>query len=83
MFDLLSYKHIMNLWKEMSVNIVVFCEVTPCSLVDRYQRFVGQLLKTDAMRFSETLVTVYQITRRHLSEDRDPNIHRYENRSSH
>jgi hypothetical protein len=66
----------------MSVKIVVFWEVTPYSLVDRYQHFVGQLLKADTLRFSVTLVTVYQTIRCHLSEDRDPNLDDHEDTRS-
>jgi len=54
---------------QLSINIIVFRNVTACSLVDMYQCFAGTCCfclqgrreKIKAVGFSETLVHLYQI----------------------
>jgi hypothetical protein len=56
----------------MNMPIVDLWFVTPCSIVDGYQRFQGifsSTLKMGATYISETLVTIYQFTRWHNLED--------------
>jgi len=65
--------------------VQVFWVVTQCSVTVRYQRF-GELcclhLQCEA-RFSETLVSYRNTTRRHNLEDLDMNLHCRENLISH
>jgi hypothetical protein len=63
--------------------------VAPCSLIDVYQRFRGPCslhhqvtLMMEASRPSETLVNVYQITRRYNPDDSHLRTHRGENLKS-
>jgi hypothetical protein len=64
---------------------MIFWDVTPCSLVDRYQNFEGELsyLKMEAAGSSETLMLVYQTERSPFSQDRNRDIHCCENFRSH
>jgi hypothetical protein len=52
----------------MKLKITVFWDMTPCSFVTRYQRFGGTCS-------SETLVSVYQTTRRHIALDCNSRSH--------
>jgi hypothetical protein len=64
--------------------MVVFCVVTPCGLVDEYERFRRNILprssglKMGTVCFSETLVSTYKSTRRYSPEDQ----HRHDNKPS-
>jgi hypothetical protein len=49
--------------------MVVFWVVAPCSLVDVYQRFRGPCAPIMEQQGPETLVNVYQTTRRYNTED--------------
>jgi hypothetical protein len=51
-----------------SLRIVVFWEVTSCSLVKRYQHFTGRTLVAEAVCSSKMFVTGYKITRRQTSK---------------
>jgi hypothetical protein len=67
--------------------MAVFWVVEPCSLVEVYQRFRGvcclhHQLTMEAARTSETLVNLYQTTRRYNSEDSHLRTHRRENLKS-
>jgi hypothetical protein len=50
----------------LRVLMLIFWAVTPCGLVDRYQRFRAEV---EAVCFSETLVSTYKSTRRHNSDE--------------
>jgi hypothetical protein len=64
----------------MSMKIVVFWVVAPCSLEEVYHRFrgpcclhhQGDALMMEAARTSETLVNFYQTTRRYNPENSHP-----------
>jgi hypothetical protein len=74
-----SLEHIYNrseVLTAVSAKMVVFWVVVPCSLVEVYQHFRGPCcphhqgdVMMEAARTSETLVNVYQTTRRYNSED--------------
>jgi hypothetical protein len=57
--------------KGISVIIAVFLDVTPCSLINRYQRIGG------------TLVYIYQSTWRHVTKDGNLDVHYRENLKFH
>jgi hypothetical protein len=79
----------------VSLLMAVFWVVPPCSLVDVYKRFRGSCclhhqgdglliaLMMEAARTSETLVNIYQTTRRYNPEDSHLLTHRRENLKSH
>jgi hypothetical protein len=61
---------------------MVFWDVTPCSFIDRYQRFGGthclhllDTLNMEAALSSEALVPADQITRHHNPTGRNLHIH--------
>jgi hypothetical protein len=84
-----SEKHTASSWFEYGVpTAVAFWVVVLYSFVERYQHSGGNrwlhLPKMEASSFSETLVTFYQSTRRHNSDDSNlhmKNLYRYENLS--
>jgi hypothetical protein len=53
------------------MQITVFYDATPCSLVDHYQYFEGTSF--------ETLVTIYQTTRHHITKYSNLRGHHCEN----
>jgi hypothetical protein len=75
------------------VSMFVFWDVSPCGPVGRYQRFGAtnclasmfraEDLKTEAVFFSETLVSTYKSTRRYNPKDQYQHIHCRENLKSH
>jgi hypothetical protein len=62
--------------------MTVLWDVAPCSLVDIYRRF-RRALMMEAVSTSETLVSVYQTTRRNIPEDSHLHTRRRENLKSH
>jgi hypothetical protein len=66
----------------MATNINIIRDVTPCSLVHRYQYFEGtccrhlQDIEMETGGSCEILVTMYQITRGRAPED-DSILHRH------
>jgi hypothetical protein len=55
-------------YADLTMKITVFLDVTPCSLVDRYQHFRGGL-NAEVVGSSSTLVPVYQTVWCHIPED--------------
>jgi hypothetical protein len=54
--------------------------MAPSSLVGRYQRFGGiNRLNLQDRSEDKKLVTTYNITQHHNTEDHNPNVHRHEN----
>jgi hypothetical protein len=49
------------------MKMTVFWDVTPCSLVKVYRRFIDLIM--EAENTSETSVNFYQTTRRNIPED--------------
>jgi hypothetical protein len=64
--------------------VVVLWVVTPCRDMVRCQRLEEPCftLKTEAARFSETMVSYRNTTQRHNPEDHDFNLHRRKNLQS-
>jgi hypothetical protein len=67
------------------MKIMVFWDVTPCILVDSYQLFrencctpFSFTLKMQAAVSAEQVVPISKITRRHILDDQNLNIHRRE-----
>jgi hypothetical protein len=70
--------------KRTRAKITVFWNVTPYSLINRYQRFGERftfilLEEEEGTRSSETLIFIYQTTRCHTQEDNNLHSYRYEN----
>jgi hypothetical protein len=63
------------------LKMAIFWVVAPCSLVQVYRRFRGALMM-DAVSTSETLVNVYQTTRRNNPQDSHLHTHHRENLKS-
>jgi hypothetical protein len=59
----------------------VFWDAAPCSLVEVYQRLA--LMMVEAACISETLVNIYQTTRRNIPGDNHLHTRRRENLKSH
>jgi hypothetical protein len=62
------------------MTMAVFWDVTPCSLLEVYRRFIA--LTMDAAGTSETSVNFYRTTRRYNPEDNHRHTHRCENLKS-
>jgi hypothetical protein len=78
-------------WKEKmnlrTVKLTILCGVLPCSRVGRYQRLDGSCclplnsrrVKKETASFSETQVSLHQITWHHIPGDR--NVSKYERKN--
>jgi len=55
----------------VTIQLDVFCIATPCIVAVEYQRSSSISLKTEVARFSETLLSYHNTTRRHNPEDPD------------
>jgi hypothetical protein len=74
---------------KLNINVMAFCKVMSCSLVDVYQHFgrtcclclYGRSGKIMASCFSEALINlhIYQIKWCNISEDHNLNIYHYKN----
>jgi hypothetical protein len=55
----------------VNMTMLFFWVVTPCGLVGRYKHFgeTYNILKMETVCFSETLVFIYESTRRHNPEE--------------
>jgi hypothetical protein len=60
---------------EVKLSVLFFWVLTPCGLLDSYQRFGESALKMEAVSFSETLVPTYKSTLRHKPEVQRPYSH--------